>query len=68
MKKIASLRQALSDPRYFGGQLDGDSWLAWRALLFAILGEPLTWTSWRASPPLRSAQRRWSAPHDGTRA
>jgi hypothetical protein len=41
MKKIISLRQALSDRQYFGGQLDGDSWANWRALLLAIAGEPL---------------------------
>jgi hypothetical protein len=38
MKKIVTLRQALSDPQYFGGQLDGDSWALWRALLLAIMG------------------------------
>jgi hypothetical protein len=42
MKKIITLRQALSDPQYFGGQLDGDSWAPWRALLLAIMGEELT--------------------------
>jgi hypothetical protein len=42
MKKIISLRQALDDPQYFGGQLAGPSWLPWRALLLAIMGESLT--------------------------
>jgi hypothetical protein len=41
MKKIVSLRQALTDRQYFGGQLDGPSWAPWRALLLAIMGEPL---------------------------
>jgi hypothetical protein len=41
MRKIISLRQALSDAQYFGGQLTGPSWAPWRALLLAILGEPL---------------------------
>jgi hypothetical protein len=42
MRKIITLRQALDDPQYFGGQLCGDTWRAWRVLMFAILGEPLT--------------------------
>jgi hypothetical protein len=41
MRKIVTLRQALTDSAYFGGQLSGDSWLRWRVLLLAILGEPL---------------------------
>jgi len=41
MRKIVTLRQALADPAYFGGQLSGDSWMRWRVLLLAILGEPL---------------------------
>jgi hypothetical protein len=39
VKKIISLRQALSDSQYFGGQLDDDSWRNWRILLLAILRE-----------------------------
>jgi hypothetical protein len=42
MKKIVTLRQALSDDQYFGAQLAGPSWAPWRALLLAIMGEPLT--------------------------
>ena len=42
MKKIITLRQALTDKAYFGGQLDGPSWAPWRALLLAIMGEELT--------------------------
>jgi hypothetical protein len=41
MNRIIPLRQALSDPAYFGGQLSGDSWVKWRVLLLSILGEPL---------------------------
>ena len=41
MRKIVTLRQALTDTAYFGGQLSGDSWARWRVLLLAILGEPL---------------------------
>lgn len=43
MKPIVSLRQALSDRSYFGGQLDGPSWANWRPLLYAILGEELSY-------------------------
>jgi hypothetical protein len=42
MKKIITLRQALDDKQYFGGQLEGESWAPWRALLLAIMGEELT--------------------------
>jgi hypothetical protein len=35
------MRAALSDPRFFGEQLVGESWAAWRILLIAIAGEPL---------------------------
>ena len=42
MKKNVTLRKALTDKQYFGGQLDGDSWAPWRALLIAIIGEELT--------------------------
>lgn len=41
MKKIVTMRRALVDPLYFGGQLAGDSWRLWRILLVAIMGEPL---------------------------
>ncbi|RWA85913.1 hypothetical protein [Mesorhizobium sp.] len=42
MKPLISMREALADPDLFGTILDGDSWAAWRVLLIAILGEPLT--------------------------
>jgi hypothetical protein len=41
MRKIVSLRQALDDRQYFGGQLEGASWSPWRSLLLAIMGEAL---------------------------
>jgi len=41
MKRLVTLRQALSDERFFGGQLAGESWAAWRPLMYAIMGEPL---------------------------
>lgn len=36
------MRAALTDPDLFGQVLEGDSWRAWRALLIAGMGEPLT--------------------------
>jgi hypothetical protein len=35
------MRAALTDPRYFGEALAGDSWANWRVLLIAIAGEAL---------------------------
>ena len=37
-----SLRRALADPALLGNQLQGPSWKAWRTLLIAAMGEPLT--------------------------
>jgi hypothetical protein len=37
-----SLRQALGDPNLLGHVLAGESWSAWRTLLIAAMGEPLT--------------------------
>jgi hypothetical protein len=37
-----SLRDALDDDQLLGTVLQGDSWFAWRALLFASMGEALT--------------------------
>jgi hypothetical protein len=42
MKPQATLRRALSDRNLLGGVLAGDSWRAWRVLLIAAMGEPLT--------------------------
>ena len=44
MKALFTLRDALSEPRLLGGGagLGGDSWAAWRAILLASVGEPLT--------------------------
>ncbi len=42
MTPLTSLRNALADPNLLGTALSGDSWLAWRALLIAAMGEPLT--------------------------
>jgi hypothetical protein len=42
MRKLVTMREALSDPGYFGGLLAGESWRAWRVLLISIVGEELT--------------------------
>jgi len=42
MKKLATMRQALSDPALLGDALPGDSWSAWRTILIASMGEELT--------------------------
>jgi hypothetical protein len=41
LRRLVTLRQALSDKHYFGGQLAGESWRVWRSLMYAIMGEPL---------------------------
>jgi hypothetical protein len=38
---MTPLRTALEAPELLGGTIPGDSWLSWRALLLAALGEPL---------------------------
>ncbi|WP_192259332.1 hypothetical protein [Mesorhizobium caraganae] len=42
MTPLVSMREALADPDLFGTILDGDSWLPWRVMLIALMGEPLT--------------------------
>jgi hypothetical protein len=42
MKKIVTMRQALSDPALLADALPGDSWSAWRTILIACMGEELT--------------------------
>jgi hypothetical protein len=41
-RRRISLREALDDRQLLGNELTGDSWLPWRALLLASMGEPLT--------------------------
>jgi hypothetical protein len=36
------MRRALTDPALFGSVVGGESWLAWRSLLIAFMGEELT--------------------------
>jgi hypothetical protein len=42
MKPTVTLRAALSDPQLLGKVLAGDTWQAWRVLLTAAMGEPLS--------------------------
>jgi hypothetical protein len=42
MIPTVSLRKALADPLLLGRTIDGESWRAWRVLLIASVGEPLT--------------------------
>lgn len=42
MIKRTTMREALADPELLGGAIPGDSWLAWRTLLIATMGEALT--------------------------
>jgi hypothetical protein len=42
MTPFVTMRRALSDEHLLGGVLGGDSWLAWRVLLIAAMGEALT--------------------------
>lgn len=41
-KKLIGMREALEDPAILGAAMGGSTWLAWRALLIAALGEALT--------------------------
>ena len=42
MKASITIRKALSDKSLLGKVLAGPSWAAWRVLLIAAMGEPLT--------------------------
>ena len=42
MKPKTTLRQALEDESLLGSALAGPTWHAWRSLLIAAMGEPLT--------------------------
>jgi len=41
MKPTVSMREALTDAALLGSVLTGDSWLAWRVMLIAAMGEAL---------------------------
>ena len=42
MKPTLSMRDALADPNLLAPALPGSSWAAWRTMLIALMGEPLT--------------------------
>lgn len=42
MRPRVTMRQALDDPNLLGSVLAGDTWAAWRVILIAIMGEPLS--------------------------
>jgi hypothetical protein len=42
MRVRTTLREALADPCLLGKALPGDTWHAWRTILLATMGEPLT--------------------------
>ncbi len=42
MTPRVTLRQALEDPGLLGSALAGPTWHAWRVILLAAMGEPLT--------------------------
>ena len=41
MKHATTRRAALDDPHLLGNVLPGESWIAWRVLLIALMGEAL---------------------------
>lgn len=42
MKRLMTMREALEREDIFGGILPGETWAAWRAVLIASQGEPIT--------------------------
>lgn len=42
MRKLVTLREALTDPALLGHAIPGETWLPWRVLLIAAMGEALT--------------------------
>ena len=42
MKSVTTIRKALADKKLLGNLLAGESWHAWRVLMTAAMGEPLT--------------------------
>lgn len=67
MKPIVTMREALSDPDLLGTVLPGPTWLEWRALLIATMGEELTdeerqafeRLTGRTQEPLQRAEELW---------
>jgi phage terminase large subunit-like protein len=42
MRRLLTMRHALSDPKLLGRILEGESWSAWRTMLIALMGEELS--------------------------
>jgi len=67
MKRMTSLRTALSDANLLGRALPGESWAGWRALLLASMGEKLKpdelehfkRLTGRSEPPLERVSELW---------
>jgi hypothetical protein len=68
MKPKVPLRHALNDPALLGTVLPGETWAAWRTLLIAAMGEPLTdeeretftRLTGRPSEPLERVEELWA--------
>src|SRR5215207_4931363 len=68
MRPKVTLRRALDDPHLLGTVLPGETWAAWRALLIAAMGEPLTdeeretftRLTGRLSEPLERVEELWA--------
>jgi hypothetical protein len=68
LKPTVSLRRALDDPALLGSVLPGPSWLAWRTMLIAAMGEALTdeertafgRLTGRAGEPLQRVEELWA--------
>ena len=69
MKPLVTMREALADPQLLGGALPGDSWLPWRTMLIAAMGEPLeaeeralfAQLTGREREPLEQVEEFWGA-------
>ena len=67
MKPRVTFRKALEDPELLGSALAGSTWHAWRSLLIAAMGEPLTpdeletfkGFTGRTEPPLQRVDELW---------
>jgi hypothetical protein len=68
LKVNVSLREALEDERLLGGAIPGESWVIWRALLLATMGEALkpeerelfSLVTGRSHEPLERVDEFWS--------
>lgn len=67
-KRLCTMREALDDPEIFGAVLSGETWLPWRSILIAAMGEGLTeeerWyfttLTGREREPMRPVEELWS--------